>query len=924
MLTLNDLQSSLMESERLEYMNSCRNWIAAQCGLAGMLILENSFAEACRVYDGVIGYGLADEDGKVDSQQMLHAAFNLLQALEMARNARVRLGAPAIDEQRARKLLESLETKFLREARDDAQSSFAALDGVRRQIEALRPVPWWTETLRAMPEESVRELLHRLQENAFRSSVLAERLAGCSSAEGLNALVEGLLGDLSAARHKVLQVLDERLRPKAQRDPTQQEVAEQRACGHCHRHRAQDGEAEEEAAAVMRETCSLCRFERESILPYERVVYLFDETTCRGCSEPVVQSQSLAGVHIDGDEEVVKLAMSEDLLKIKPLEDIRKLCRDRGLKLTGTKKTLVKRLLEDLKEPAVKTNASFCQFCHRWWHKRCLPKDVQKLLNEQGGETDWRCPACLGQAQEGHSAGLVRHPGIAQQLLLAIRPYHASLFGSGKAGSGEDEEDEEGEEEEAEGELANAKELEVRRHLKQYFGLVEAELEHCRKVFTALHTMVGVHDTLAQCKMRVRLARDGEEISEQNERVVIPRMLLPDRKMLLELELEEYDAQRRAALSKYRFLKNNGEQSSNCPICLEEMDGVKDIALLPCSHKSHWECAQEWWDREVKKKREEKHGHAHPTCSVCRAAAPRSEVKRIQNNQIEVKERVALEDQQQQQQRQQALLLLAPPAAVQVAGSWGTKITAVVADLKQCQAKQEQTPARIVLFSQFPEMLPVVQEACAANGLAPFVLFGKSGAATQRSIELFKSRAKVERFVVLLLPISRGAEGLTLIEGNTVMLLEPAFPMALEQQAIARMHRIGQMHPATYVYRYLIKGTVEQRIAEIGAAEESLEVDMEAPAQMNDAVVEQLLLPPKPHFDVHSLERREEEAEGEEGFDADELWWLTKVEHGRQIKTRRDLLERFLKMEADVATEVLHGVEVPVEAVKLLNGLKEV
>jgi hypothetical protein len=37
-----------------------------------------------------------------------------------------------------------------------------------------------------------------------------------------------------------------------------------------------------------------------------------------------------------------------------------------------------------------------------------------------------------------------------------------------------------------------------------------------------------------------------------------------------------------------------------------------------------------------------------------------------------------------------------------------------------------------------------------------------------RSIETFKSRCKTERFVILLLPISKGAEGLTLVEANMV------------------------------------------------------------------------------------------------------------------------------------------------------------
>lgn len=101
-------------------------------------------------------------------------------------------------------------------------------------------------------------------------------------------------------------------------------------------------------------------------------------------------------------------------------------------------------------------------------------------------------------------------------------------------------------------------------------------------------------------------------------------------------------------------------------------------------------------------------------------------------------------------------------------------------------------------------MLPVIQQACAENGLRDFVCFG-TGQKMQAAIEVFKSRCKRERFVILLLPIAKGAEGLTLTEANAVFLLEPAFPAALEQQAVARC----RMFFCFWLYRFTFLGFQE-------------------------------------------------------------------------------------------------------------------
>lgn len=55
--------------------------------------------------------------------------------------------------------------------------------------------------------------------------------------------------------------------------------------------------------------------------------------------------------------------------------------------------------------------------------------------------------------------------------------------------------------------------------------------------------------------------------------------------------------------------------------------------------------------------------------------------------------------------------------------------------------------------------------------------------------------------------------GINLTQANRVFLMEPGFNPALEQQAIGRVHRLGQKREVEIV-RLLIKNSVETRIGE--------------------------------------------------------------------------------------------------------------
>jgi hypothetical protein len=64
---------------------------------------------------------------------------------------------------------------------------------------------------------------------------------------------------------------------------------------------------------------------------------------------------------------------------------------------------------------------------------------------------------------------------------------------------------------------------------------------------------------------------------------------------------------------------------------------------------------------------------------------------------------------------------------------------------------------------------------------------------------------------VFLLSLRAGSAGLTLTAATRVYLLEPALDPAVEQQAVARVHRIGQ-EKEVVITRLLVTDTVEEEV----------------------------------------------------------------------------------------------------------------
>ena len=118
---------------------------------------------------------------------------------------------------------------------------------------------------------------------------------------------------------------------------------------------------------------------------------------------------------------------------------------------------------------------------------------------------------------------------------------------------------------------------------------------------------------------------------------------------------------------------------------------------------------------------------------------------------------------------------------------------------------------RVLLFSQFTSMLDVLAKRLDAEGMAYFVLTGKTHVSER--LELVRRFNSGEAFVFLI-SLKAGGTGLNLTGADTVIHYDPWWNTAAQNQATDRAHRIGQERHV-HVWRLIAENTVEQKILEL-------------------------------------------------------------------------------------------------------------
>jgi SWI/SNF-related matrix-associated actin-dependent regulator of chromatin subfamily A3 len=145
-----------------------------------------------------------------------------------------------------------------------------------------------------------------------------------------------------------------------------------------------------------------------------------------------------------------------------------------------------------------------------------------------------------------------------------------------------------------------------------------------------------------------------------------------------------------------------------------------------------------------------------------------------------------------------------------------SKIEALIKVLK---ASEADPSVKTIVFSQWTSFLDLVQTQCVKNGMNFTRLDGKmTSASRDAALESLHSDPSCK---VMLASLAVCSVGLNLVAANQVILADSWWAPAIEDQAVDRVHRLGQTRDCKVV-RLVVEGTIEDEVLEIQAKKRKL------------------------------------------------------------------------------------------------------
>ena len=276
--------------------------------------------------------------------------------------------------------------------------------------------------------------------------------------------------------------------------------------------------------------------------------------------------------------------------------------------------------------------------------------------------------------------------------------------------------------------------------------------------------------------------------------------------LLSKRQAEDKTKARLATLkSKGRYLIHLRDEAADtqaqrtCIICTSLFErGI----LTSCGHTYCAECLRLWWGQ-------------HRNCPTCKKHLTRNDFHQITYKPQELimeEEGTPSEDKivsPTANDKMSAIYsgvresILKQIKNIDLDGSFGSKIDTIARHM--LWIRQHDPGAKSIVFSQYRDFLDVL-----ARAFSQFKI-GFTGIDRKDGIQKFKNDPSIECF---FLHAKAHSSGLNLVNATHVFLCEPLINTAIELQAIARVHRIGQHHETT-VWMYLVEGTVEKSIYDI-------------------------------------------------------------------------------------------------------------
>ncbi|XP_073302156.1 DNA repair protein RAD5A isoform X1 [Primulina huaijiensis] len=218
------------------------------------------------------------------------------------------------------------------------------------------------------------------------------------------------------------------------------------------------------------------------------------------------------------------------------------------------------------------------------------------------------------------------------------------------------------------------------------------------------------------------------------------------------------------------------KEQGECPICLEAFE---DAVLTPCAHQLCRECLLASWRSSTS-----------GLCPVCRKTISKQELITVPTD---------------------------SRFRVDVEKNWveSSKISALMHELKNPSSMGSKS----IVFSQWTAFLDLLQIPL-SRGDIPFLRL--DGTLNQQQREnVIKQFSEDNNIMVLLMSLKAGGVGINLTAASHAYVMDPWWNPAVEEQAVMRIHRIGQTKRVR-IRRFIVKGTVEERMEAVQARKQRM------------------------------------------------------------------------------------------------------
>jgi len=157
------------------------------------------------------------------------------------------------------------------------------------------------------------------------------------------------------------------------------------------------------------------------------------------------------------------------------------------------------------------------------------------------------------------------------------------------------------------------------------------------------------------------------------------------------------------------------------------------------------------------------------------------------------------------------------PRLMKLDGPWNEELSGKLSALREIMQEAVAGGHRVLIFSQFVEMLKLIRDLLDSDGITHEWLTGDTKDRMAR-VEHFNTDESVSAFLISL---KAGGTGLNLTGADTVIHFDPWWNPAVEDQATDRAHRIGQKKTVS-VYRLIAKDSVEEKILQLSGKKREL------------------------------------------------------------------------------------------------------